>query len=430
MTVLRARPSDADARGAWIDAALYLGAAVFAVCTAGFAEIPLQRSWGRTALWVYVGGAAIAIAIAAARSTPRLRVELAVGVAIGAAAVPLLVAASERGPGDRGASAQSEVLIVEEAATALVDGRDPYREEYLTGPLAARPPATKTHVPYPPGILVFGLPRAVAGPGPATDARVWFLVGSLAVAGAALRAAHAPPARNLRAFQVLFALPTGAALLATGGHDVPVLAVLLAGIVWLDRGDARAAGVLTGVALAMRQTTLVLLPFLAASVAGRDRRRFLLAAAVPAAALILPFLVWDPPAFVEDVVAFPLGLGRGASAAETPTLGSLVIDALPSGARVPVTIALVVLALAAVLALLVVRPPRTLSGAVTRGGWAFVAAIVLTPAARLGYVVYPVCCFVWAWMLARSGPRADLGPTGVGGAESAPQPGMSSDPLE
>jgi len=42
-----------------------------------------------------------------------------------------------------GAHAQSEVIIVEEAAAATLDGDDPYAAEYRNGPLSARPEATQ-----------------------------------------------------------------------------------------------------------------------------------------------------------------------------------------------------------------------------------------------------------------------------------------------
>src|SRR5436309_879924 len=54
----------------------------------------------------------------------------------------------------------------------------------------------------------------------------------------------------------------------------------------------------------------------------------------------LSSLRWHPAALVEDVVKFPLGLGRQRTAAETPTLGSWLVRTFPS-ARVPLTAALV-----------------------------------------------------------------------------------------
>jgi hypothetical protein len=377
-----------------------------------FAAVPLQRSWGRFAIWAYVAAAPVALLLA--RTSPRhnLRLVLAVAVMVGATVAPLLVSASQRGDGDPGANAQSEVLIVEEGATALLAGRNPYTEEYLTGPLASRPLPTKTHLPYPPAMLTFGLPKAIVGAGPGTDARIWFLVVSLAVAIPAIRAMRTDREGRLRSFQVLFALPTGAMLLATGGHDVPVLAVLLAAFVLADRERAGAAGLASGAALAMRQTSVLAIPFVLSILPRRQRARSLAWAIVPVLVVVAPFLLWSPAAFVEDVVLFPLGLGGGRSSARTPTLGSLLIDLAPR-ARTPITIALVVAILASALFLLRMRPATTAAGASARAAVAFAVAIALAPAARFGYLVYPIELSVWALAFARAGtedPEAHAAP--------------------
>jgi hypothetical protein len=113
---------------------------------------------------------------------------------------------------------------------------------------------------------------------------------------------------------------------------------------------------------------------------------------------MLPFVAWSPGDFVEDVLRFPLGLGQQSSAAETPTLGAALIRLLPSW-RVPLTVAFICLVVALFAVLVVRRPPGTASEAAKDAGIVFLAAIVLAPAARFGYVVYPVDLFVWAWAL-------------------------------
>lgn len=388
-------------RRGWVaDAAWYAASAIFAWLVSTAAEVPLQRSWGRIAVWTYL--AAIPVALVSSRTAlpHRARVALAVTVMAGAAVAPLVLAASGRSPGDRGATAQSEVLIVEEGATSLLHGRDPYAAAYDRGPLAGRPAPTRTHVPYPPGMLVFGVPKAVAGAGPGTDARVWFLVVSLSVAIPALRRMRTDGDGRLLVFQVLFALPTGAMLIATGGHDLPVLAALLAGFVLLDAGRPVASGLAAGAALAMRQTSVLALPFLLAIAPREHRRRHLVAALLPPFVLTVPFLLWDAGAFVEDVIRFPLGLGSGPSAARTPTLGRLLVDLAPA-AGTTITIILVAAIVVATVALVAVRPPTTVAGACVRAAGAYGAAFVLAPAARFGYVVYPLSLVAWAAAFSR-----------------------------
>ncbi len=258
-----------------LDASLYGLSASFAAIAAGAAGIPLQRTWGHTALWGYLGATAVAVAASLRPGREghdvRLRALLAVAVFAATAVVPLVIAAHLRAEGDPGDHAQSEVIIVEEGADALVDGRDPYAEEYVDGPLSDRPLATQVHFPYMPFMLVFGIPRAVAGHVPWADARVWFTIFSLSVALPSLLRMHTGAQGRVRTFQVLFALPTGALLLATGGVDIPVLALLLATTVLAERGEAGGAGLLGGLALATKQTSLLILPFIALAIS--DRRR-------------------------------------------------------------------------------------------------------------------------------------------------------------
>lgn len=383
-----------------VDALLYGCSALFAGLTAWTAGIPLQRSWGRVALWPYALAAALALIAARASGSEtqqRRRRTILVAVVFAAAAIgPLALAASLRAGGDPGAYAQSEVIIVEEAAIALRDGRNPYVAEYRDGPLADRPVATQVHFPYLPGMLAFGIPRALSDPATWTDARVWFTVVALAVAGLGLVRMAAAPEDRLRTFQVLFALPTGALLLATGGVDIPVIAMLLGTTVLVRNDRPGAAGVMGGLALATKQPSILALPFLVLAIPrGRPRRLFVITVGAVGAALIVPFALWDVDAFVEDAILFPLGLGQGESAAATPTLGSLLVDLFPSS-RTAVTV-LLVAAIAIVVAFLLFRGRGpSLSQACARAAGAFFAAIALAPAARVGYLVYPVNLIVWA----------------------------------
>jgi hypothetical protein len=383
-----------------VDALLYGCSALFAGLTAVTAGIPLQRSWGRVALWPYALAAAVALIAARApghAAQHRRRRTILVAVVFAAAAVaPMTLAASRRAGGDPGAHAQSEVLIVEEAASALREGRDPYAVEYRDGPLADRPLATQVHFPYLPGMLAFGFPRALAGHATWTDARVWFTVVAVAVAGMSLLRMAAAPGAPLRTFQVLFALPTGALLLATGGVDIPVVALLFAATVMVRNERPLAAGVMGGLAIAAKQTSILVLPFLLVAIArGLPRWRFVLTVSVVGATFIVPFAVWDLGAFVEDVFLFPLNLGQGESAAAAPTLGSLLLDLFPSS-RTVVTVLLVVV-IAGVTGILLVRGREgSVSQACARAAGAFLTAIALAPAARVGYLVYPANLIVWA----------------------------------
>jgi hypothetical protein len=405
----------------WLtDASLYGLSAGFAAATALAADIPLQRTWGRTALWGYsfatVGAAAASLRRWEVTQETRCRVLLAISVFAATALVPLAVATFLRAEGDPGDHAQSEVIIVEEGADALFDGRGPNSEGYLRGPLSDRPLATQIHFPYMPLMLAFGVPRALVGHASWADARVWFTIVSVLIAVASLRQMRTSAYARVRTFQVLFALPTGALLLATGGGDIPVLAFLLAVFVLAQRGDAKGAGLVGGLALAMKQTSLLVLPFVALAMPGGSvRRRYLATAGLVGLVLSVPFAVWDFDAFVEDTILFPLNAGHGESAAGTPTIGSLLLDLFPSQ-RTAITVILVSLILAAVAFLLLSGRGVSMSEACMRAAGAFLIASALAPAARVGYLVYPVNLVAWAVAFRHMDAGWDAAALGTSGA--------------
>ena len=392
------------------DALLYGASAVFAAATAVAADIPLQRSWGRIAVWGYVAATGVA-AVAWLRpgrshdDRGRRRMLLAAAVFAVAALVPLVAFATRRAEAGPASNAQSEVIVVEEAADAALDGRNPYTAAFDDA-LAERPLPTQTHVPYPPVMLVFGLPRALGGHAPWTDARVWFALAAVPIAIASARRIGTSPSARLLVLQVLLVLPTGALLLATGGTDVPVLAMLLATAVLAARGKTSGAGVVGGLALAVKQTSILFLPFVALALP-RERARFLATAAITSIALTLPFALWDLGAFVEDAILFPLGLGDGPSAAATPTLGSMLLDLVPSQ-RTALTVLLVAAMLAIVLALLVTGVGSSMSQACFRAAAAFVAVFALAPAARIGYLAYPASFAAWGVAFRSTDERSGL----------------------
>jgi hypothetical protein len=383
------------------DAALYGVGAVVAGVAALSDRIPLQRDWGRMALVPYVVGAIAALALTRARprTAARARVGLAAAVLAGVAFLPMAVEASWRARDGYVGHVQSETLVTEGSARVLLAGHDPYAASFASGPLGSWPRGTAVHVPYLPGMFVFGLPRVVADDAPITDARVAFAVASLVALGFAIWLARPRPERGLTALLVVLALPTGARYMAGGGDDVTVLSLMLLALVLLQRRQPAAAGLVAGLAAAIKQTAWPLLPFLI--IAARDNEgrrasgRTLAAASAVMVPLIAPFVWWNPSAFVQDVVLFPLGLAPQPTLAASPTLGSLLADAipLPAGA-VAAALLLVVLLVAAYLAFL--RPPTDARGAAERTALVMVLAILLATAGRFGYLLYPIGLFTWA----------------------------------
>src|SRR6266540_3826155 len=267
-------------------------------------HIPLQREWARLALGPYTVAAVVA-ALLVLRLRTRLaqpplaaRATLAVAVLLAVLVVPLVLEIAWRArDGDR-LHVQSEIFLTEQGARALLHGRDPYSVSYGYGLLRTYPVGVWQHIPYLPGIFAFGLPRALLGPGPLTDARVGFTVVSLVAA--------------LLVLLVLLILPTGARYLVGGGDDVAVLALLLLAVVLEQRRLPVAAGLVAGLAAVVKQTAWLALPFLALAAVDRDGRRagwrYLAAVGAVVVPVVAPFADWDAGGLIRSAVLFPLGL--------------------------------------------------------------------------------------------------------------------------
>ncbi|MGW4503781.1 glycosyltransferase 87 family protein [Streptomyces sp. NPDC004436] len=383
---------------------------VLAVCAVSALVVGLaspdhtsQKVWGL----VGAAGYACAALIAARSPTPWARTPAVVAVT-GAAAVPLLYLSLI-------GRAQMEVGVVERAAELLFSTGTPY---------SPTPQAVRDFNPYLPGMALFGVPALLFGDTPLAGARVWFLVAFLAaVAGAvrvltgggslpAGRSGPAPVAgtgAGLTGALWLVACPVIALPLSIGGVDPPVIGLLCLALAFTQRGRAGRAGLVVGVAAALKWTAWPAIPVIVAVLAVRGGRRAALrcaAAAIgPAALTIVPAVLIDTGAFYQNVVLYPLGLGPTASSAQSPLLGHLIVLLLPHGKAV--TTALIALSALGVGVSLLVRPPRSTVAAADRLALGLLLAIALSPATRVGYAVYPVVLVVWPRFTARlSGDRS------------------------
>jgi Glycosyltransferase family 87 len=422
------------ARAAWWDAALYGASALLAAVAAYGDYIPLQRQWARLAVVPYAAAAAAAALLAVrwrrrpARRPLRARTALALAVLVGTMLVPLSLEVGWRTRHGDAFHAQSEVLLIEQGAQALVAGVNPYGVAHRGGALAGYPPAVQEHIPYLPGVFAFGLARALLGPGPLTDARVGITLVSLTAALLALLLVGGPGAGRLRALTVLLVLPTGARYLTGGGHDVAVVALLLLALVLEHRRRPLAAGVVIGLAAAVKLTAWLPLPFLA--LAARDRHgrhatgRFLAAAAVVVGVVVTPFAVWDTPRLLESVLLYPLGLAEPTSA-RGPTLGRLLAAPFPHAKGV-IAAALAAIVVGVGALLLVRRTAAHPRAAAERASVVFTLTVLLATAGRPGYLLYPLNLLVWSRLVepddqpgtSRSGTSAE--PAGDGDQAAGP----------
>ena len=402
---------------------LYTLSAAFALVTIYTSTLALYRQWAELAIGPFIFGtvASVILAVvvarrsrlrgAAAAAIPRsrrnwvIRIAIAVCVFVGATAIPLGLEIVWRSDGDPGSHYQPEVGVIERAGATLAKGHYPYYEVTNSKGKVVHPvpgqSVVNSFVPYLPIMTLFGIPSEKKHDVVLTDARIFFSLVTLLVAGAALFLCPADGRRKMRALQVIAILPTAALPLATGGDDMPVVAFLLLAMVLAQRRQPFASGVVLGIVSAMKFTAwpLAALALFAARNRRGDRRplTMFLGMLVVAGPVVVPFALRGPWAFFDNVVLFPLGLSGVNSPAASPLPGHLIVTAFPFLHRaLPLAVGLVG---GAVLALyLYRRPPQTAAQVCNVGGVVMAVITLLAPATRIGYLLYPINFFVWGYL--------------------------------
>jgi len=391
------------------DAALYALSAVFAGLTIALSTIALYRQWADIAIGPYAAAAAASLLIARRRRKSRLRGARALvfgAVLLGATLVPLSLEVVWHAESHSSLYVQPEVSVVQQAAYRATRGEDPY--QLVVGRhdrvLLNTPglPTYENFFPYLPLMIVFGLPSTTKEPLQLSDARIFFSLVTLLVAGGALAMSKASKESRVRSLQVLAVLPTAALPLATGGDDMPIIALLLLGLVLAQLRKPGWSGLVLGTVCAMKLTAwpLAVLALFAARARDGTRAPGRMAAGmiVIGGAVVIPFVLRGPHAFFENLILFPLGLSGVPTPAASPLPGHVLVTWFPFLHRIlPVSAAVIG---AAVLGIyLWRRRPTTAAEVATLAGWVMLTAILVAPGVRFGYLLYPVNFFVWGWML-------------------------------
>lgn len=365
----------------WLDRTpAYLGvAAACAVCalvalgTAVVTDQTAHRLWGLLAAAGY-----LAAGVASLRThRPITGVRVAVAGSVLLPTVVLVVAGI----------AQPEVGVVERSARLLVETGSPY---------LAHPTATYDVNPYLPLMALFGLPRLVLPHNGLGDPRWWFLLVFCACFVWADRLARRARGTEAVLWAVL-ACPLLALHASVGGHDLPVVGLLCLSLALAARGRMSQAGLALGVACALKASAWPAVAVIGALVVARWGWRHAGRFAANAAAVIvgtaLPVLVGPTArAFVAQAAGFPMAESGIDSPADAPTPGVLLAHGGPA-AKVA-GYALMLLVAAALVAWLVVRPPRTLARAAGFLALALTVAALVLPTSRGGYLLYPVALLV------------------------------------
>jgi hypothetical protein len=296
----------------------------------------------------------------------------------------------------RGA-AQEEVFVVEQSARRLLETGSPYLDR---ASIASLPEPLLGYTPYQPGMAIFGMPRALIGDYWWTDARIYFGLMTAAVLFGAVKVLWPHP-QLTRALQMATVLPLCALTLATGGDDIPVLALCLLAFALAARDRFGWAGLAIGLACAMK---LFAWPVaLVIGIYAVNRRYTVAALGIPIVAM-LPAIMLNSQAFIENVIRFPTGLGLVTSPAASPLVGFQIAKYVPSGRYI--ALALLVAAGFVIAAYLASHPPRDMGVVAWVCAIGLLAAILLMPSTRFGYLLYPVAFVFWAPCLKARPPLA------------------------
>ncbi|TKJ31120.1 MAG: hypothetical protein CEE40_02365 [Chloroflexi bacterium B3_Chlor] len=234
-------------------------------------------------------------------------------------------------------------IQIEESIKYLLQGKNPYTEDYLATPLAQweyideegieENPALY-HNAYLPFIFLFSTPfyvvvKHVTG---WYDQRLVYLF--LFVCTLWLLMNHATKPTEKLALLIVFGLNLFAASYTIwGGNDVFVMFWLLTGTYLLQRGRITAAALCVGLACASKQTAWLFVPFFLTYVwskASPPRGLASLRKAYPIfivpLLLILPFLFWDAASFVDDTYLYLSGQAVSSYPIVGRGFGGLLLD--------------------------------------------------------------------------------------------------------
>lgn len=353
---------------------LYLGFAGFAVVTAMSSEFHGYRVWGAFAAVAY---------LVAVVCRDRLAVWAALGLGCAAPLAVLIfnrnAAAEDFTNAPWNWSAQPDVWVIERSARLLLAHGTPYVDVTALG----RAPDAHDYTPYGPLMTVFGLPGALFGDAPLTDARIMFALVAVAAVVLSLRLLGWPRIPVLAA-QLAAVSPLTLLTMTTSGEDVAIIALIALTATLVITKRHGWAVVVAAVVVSMK---LIALPAIVVLVFFMLARKHIALFAAMLACCNLPVLLVDPDAFVEHAIRFPTGCAQVTSPASSPFPGHLIAELGPAGHVA--ALALLIAAGLATLAWLLARRPATAADAFWRVVVGMGAAILLMPASRFGYLVYP-----------------------------------------
>lgn len=414
------------------DAALYLGSSIFAFLTFEISSIPLYRWWGEMAVVPYLIAAVISgwTVIHPPLKRHRSRIIIAGLVFATVVLIPLLAQiVDQAGSLSTIAHAQPEVLVIEAAGARLVSGKAlyPVISSGIGASLPSSVPATNAFFPYLPGMALFGIGSAlIHSPAALGDPRLGFVLITLIATGLAIFWRPRTKRSPMLAFQAMAILPTAALPLVTGGDDIPVVALMALGIVLLARKRWGWAGIVLGLAAILKFTAWPLVIIAGIVLAVRKGWRVALKMALPA----LTIMAWTLSgqiahhlsALINNVIKFPAGIASLESPAASPLPGHILATMWKGYPTIAFVLGLMVGL--ATLVVIIYRTPAVHTGASWISALVLFIAILIAPATRVGYLLYPVDLAAWAWVLTnrKDGNQEGLFPGPLGNGSEPQQP--------
>ena len=298
----------------------------------------------------------------------------------------------------------AEVVVINRSADYLARHGTPYLPASLITDW-------QHYNPYLPLMELFGLPREAGFPGLLGDPRIWTSLLTVAALTAAFALMIREPRDRGRRVAVLTAIAVSSPLigfqLTVGVTDPPIIALVIVTLALAARRQFARAALVLAVACAIKPTAWAVVPVLAvmtwfrASPKVAARFTGIVAGATLALALAAaPNALATPDAIKQNLVDYPLGISRFKTVADSPLPGHLIAQ-LGHAGRLTAD-ALLLLAVVALTAWLLVRPPRDARDATVRLTVLYAVLFTLAPSSRYGYYAYPLALAGW---LALTRPR-------------------------
>ncbi len=307
------KPADPQAR---------VQGAILLLCAMALASPLVETTPGNLGALFWTFRAAGVLAAVVALVWPRALSRGLVLVAFLLVVVPTCLQMFYRTYHGRHTFCHDSVIQFEEAIRMVRRGGNPYAEDFRGTPMerwqGAKDNPALHHFIYPPLLLLLSTPVEAAcrallfrlppdAPERFYDQRIvllMFFIGMLALLGRILR--DHPQRAGITALVALN--PWFSVFVVEGRNDAAMLFWVLAAW-WAYGADRRRLGhLLLGLAIATKTLLLPMVPF----VVYANRREWPACAALLLAPILLtsiPFLAADAPAFLEDVIGAPSGLG-------------------------------------------------------------------------------------------------------------------------